>query len=61
MKHKKVSDKHAMSAKSTEEAMQLGRRVSANQRHFMKVALAHGKTMEPAGRLVGANGECSHA
>ncbi|SEJ48442.1 hypothetical protein SAMN05216201_109167 [Pseudomonas linyingensis] len=61
MKHQKVSDKHAMIAKFTEEAMQLGGRVSANQRHFIKAALAHGKTMEPAGRLAGANRECSHA
>lgn len=55
MKHKKVSDKHAMIEKFTEEALRLGGDVSANQRHFIKAALAHGKTMEPAGRLAGAN------
>ncbi|SDS62426.1 hypothetical protein [Pseudomonas oryzae] len=53
MKHKKGSDKHAMIVKFTEEALRLGGGVSDNQRHFIKVAIAHGKTMEPAGRLAG--------
>lgn len=35
MKHKKVSDKHAMIAKFTGEALRLGGGVSANQRHFI--------------------------
>lgn len=61
MTHKKVSDKHSMIAKFTEEALRLGGGVSANQRHVIKAALAHGKTMEPAGRIAGANRECSHA
>lgn len=60
MKHKKISDKHAMIAKFTEEALRLGGGVSDNQRQFVKVALDHGKTMEPAGRLAGGNRECSH-
>jgi hypothetical protein len=60
MKYKKVSDKHARIAKLTEEALRLGGGVSDNQRHFIKAALGHGKTMEPEGRLAGANRECSH-
>ncbi|KIC79544.1 MULTISPECIES: hypothetical protein [Pseudomonas] len=59
MKHKNVSDKHAMIAKFTEEALRLGGGASVNQRHFIKAALAHGETMEPAGRLSGANRVCS--
>lgn len=60
MKHKKVSGKHARIAKLTEEALRLGGSISANQHHFIEVALAHGKTMEPAGRLARTNRECSH-
>ncbi len=60
MTHKKVSDKHALIAKFTEEAIRLGGGVSANQHHFIKAALAHSKTMEPAGRLAGDYRECCH-
>ncbi|TRZ57584.1 hypothetical protein DZA28_28630 [Pseudomonas alloputida] len=60
MKHMKVSDKHVRIAKLTKEALRSDGSVSANQRYFIKAALAHGKTMEPAGRLAEANRECCH-
>lgn len=60
MKHKKVTDRHARVARFTEEAIRLGGSVSANQRHFIETALAHGKAMEPAGQLAGTNMECNH-
>ncbi|WP_455233654.1 hypothetical protein [Geopseudomonas aromaticivorans] len=53
MKHKESSDKPAMIAKFTEEAMRLGGGVSANQRRFFQAAIAHGKEMEPVGPLAG--------
>lgn len=52
MKRKKVSDKPALIAKFTEEAIRLGG-VASNQRRFFKVAAAHGKELEPAGILAG--------
>lgn len=49
MTHKNASEKHALIAKFTEEAIRLAGGVSANQRRFFEAAAARGKELEPVG------------
>ncbi|EXF91860.1 hypothetical protein KRR23_22725 [Pseudomonas sp. CVAP len=53
MKHKKQKAKPLMVAEYHAEALRLAGNVSASQRHFLKVAAAHGKELEPTGLLAG--------
>ncbi|WP_158247726.1 MULTISPECIES: hypothetical protein [unclassified Pseudomonas] len=53
MKHKKPKAQSAPASRLRAEEPCLPNRVSASQRHFLKVAAACGKEMEPDGWLAG--------
>jgi len=53
MKQKKQKTQPARASKPSTEALGLPDRVSASQRHFLKVAATYGKEMEPDGWLAG--------
>lgn len=53
MKQKKQKTQPARVSKPGTEALGLPDRVSASQRHFLKVAATYGKEMEPDGWLAG--------
>lgn len=53
MSPKKRKAKLLQIAEFHAEALRLAGKISANQRRFIEVAIAHGKELEPSGLLAG--------